>query len=94
MSIKDKTKNKKTIHKVSLQTGNEFQSLNGVCRPARVQEQKKKDQVQHFGPSFRRSGEKGLTDLTERPGTIRAELWEGRANEAVGAFIIFTEDWD
>lgn len=79
-------KNKQEQSAVSLQTGNEQQSL--ICRPARVPEQ---DEVPHFGPSFKRSGE---TDPTEQPGSLRAELWEGRANEAVGAFIIFTEDRD
>lgn len=46
-------------------------------------------------PSGRQGTEKNtaLTDLSERAQGVEAELQEDRANEAVDAFIIFTEDW-
>lgn len=52
---------------------------------------------QPLSGSFRGAKEKeekrAASDLSERAQGVKAELREDGANEAVDAFIIFTEDW-
>lgn len=79
--------------------GNDVHSALGplkVCQSTHVHWKKENHVQSLLGSSRKAKGEEKttpVTDLNQRAQGVKAELQEDRANEAVDAFIIFTEDW-